>query len=153
MARFQVPPERVYNSAFAERGREGVVKIEALPIRGGEQIRLRFESVDSPWRQGVWMVTQGHLIVNNQASSAMEIWQDTAPSEIPIECRTLSGILHLYNIWDRQGRRNSLSWSSGMLVQDLPNGRRYHCNDIGFDTEFNKLVFCVQREPLAHKSR
>jgi hypothetical protein len=32
-----------------------------------------------------------------------------------------------------------------MLVDELPSGRRYRCNDFGFDTAFDKLVFRVER--------
>jgi hypothetical protein len=32
-----------------------------------------------------------------------------------------------------------------MLVEELPNGRRYCCNDIGFDTDFSKLIFRLEK--------
>jgi hypothetical protein len=153
VAGFQLPPKRVYNSEFSQRGREDVVMIEALPIRDGERLVLVFESVHSPWRQGVWMMTRGHLVINEQASPGMDVWQDTAPVEVPIECRTDSGVLLLYNIYERNGQRNSQAWTSGMLIEDIPNGRRYRCNDFGLETDFDKLVFRIERQPDAVESR
>jgi hypothetical protein len=141
----ELPRERVLNSAFDERGRDRVVMIEVLPIEDGERLKLAFESAKSPWRQGVWMKTDEHLVVNQLRCAGVEIWQDTAPREVLIECHTRNGRLHLYNIWDKGRGRESQSWSSGMLVEELPKGRRYRCNDIGFDTGFDKLVFSLER--------
>jgi hypothetical protein len=145
MNNIKLPDERVFNSAFKERGREDVVKIDVLPIHDGDQLRLVFESKNSPWRQGVWLKTDAHFLVNEHESSSVQIWQDNAPNEVLIECHTRNGFLHLYNIWDKGSGRESQSWTSGMLVEELPNGRRYRCNDIGFDMSFAKLVFRVER--------
>jgi hypothetical protein len=32
-----------------------------------------------------------------------------------------------------------------MRVEELERARRYRCNDIGFDTAFDKLVFRIER--------
>jgi hypothetical protein len=37
--------------------------------------------------------------------------------------------------------------SSGMLIEEMPSGRRYRCNGIGFDTHFDKLVFRIEKRP------
>ena len=103
---------RIYNKAFAERGREDVV---------------------------MW---------DDQFAPSMDLWVDTAPPEVVAHCMTADGNLSVYNIWDSgRGRgRESQAHSSGMLVEDLPDGRRYRCNDIGFDTNFDKLVFRIMFE-------
>jgi len=133
------------NSAFADRGRRDVVMIDALPITDGEPLRLVFESRKSTWRQGVWLMTDQHLHVNDQDCPSVDLWEDSAPQEIQMICNTKNGKLLLYNIWDDGSGRESQSWSSGMLIEELPNGRRYRCNDFGFDTDFDKLVFCIVR--------
>lgn len=144
MSKFEPPSEQVMSKAFNEKGREDVVKIEVFPIQDGDLLKLTFESVKSPWRQGVWMKTDDHLVVNQERCPSVELWQDTAPNEVLIECHTKNGCLHLYNIWDKGDGRESQSWTAGMLVEELPNGRRYRCNDIGLKTEFDKLVFRVE---------
>jgi hypothetical protein len=145
MSTFELSGERVLSNAFKDIGRGDVVKIEAFSIHDGESLRLTFESVNSPWRQGVWMKTDSYVVVNGQRCPSIELWQGVAPNEIVIECHTYNGCLQLYNIWDKGNGRDSQSWTAGMLVDELPNGRRYRCNDIGFDTHFDKLIFRIER--------
>ena len=94
----------------------------------------------------MWLRTDRGLLVNDQFGPSVELWVDTAPPEVVAHCMTGDGNLSVYNIWDSgRGRgRESQGHSSGMLVEDLPDGRRYRCNDIGFDTNFDKLVFRIQ---------
>lgn len=132
------------SKAWAERGRADVIKIDCVEVRDGETLRLTFEGVKSPWRQGVWLRTDGGIRIENQLCPSAVLWQDTAPDEVLIECRTQSGHLHLYNIWEEQGRRQSQMWASGMLAEELPNGRLYRCNDVGFEADFDKLVFRLE---------
>jgi len=138
---------RIYNSAFKERGREGVVMWDVLPIQDGERIKVIFESASSPWQQGVWLQTDKGLEVDGLHCASVELWMNTAPQEVICECFTDDGFLSVYNIWD-SGRgygTESQAWSSGMLIEESLNGRRYHCNDIGFETSFDKLVFRIER--------
>jgi len=144
MSTFELPQKRIFNSAFKERGRDDVVKVDVVQIADGDLLRLTFDAKNSPWRQGVWLKTDTYLVVDQQKSPSVQLWQDTAPAELLIKCRTLNGCLHVYNIWDRGAGSESQSWTSGMLVEDLPNGRRYRCNDIGFETNFTKLIFRIE---------
>jgi hypothetical protein len=145
MSQFELPKHRIMSKAFGERGRHDVVKIDVLPVREGELLKVTFESVGSPWRQGAWLKTDRGLVVAQQLCVSVELWYDTAPREVLLECRTNDGCLHLHNVWDRGLGSNSQAWSSGMLIEELPNGRRYRCNDIGFDTDFSKLIFRIER--------
>lgn len=145
MAGFEFPPKRFLSSAFKEKGREDVVLIDAFPIHDGELLRLVFEHKQSPWRQGVYLKTDRTLTINNLEFPAFQLWSDTSPSEVLIECRTSNGALTVFNVWDRHGHMESQRWSSGMLVEELDNGRRYRCNDLGFETDFSKLVFRIER--------
>ena len=147
VSKADLPSERVLSSAFKEKGRTDVVKIDVLPINDGDVIKLAFEGRNSPWRQGVWLKTDEYVVINQLQCPSVQLWQDTAPKEVLIECHTRDNRLHLYNIWDRGKGYESQSWTSGMLVEELPNGRRYRCNDIGFDTDFAKLVFRIERIP------
>ncbi len=133
------------SSAFKERGRQDVVMIDVFDINDGELLKLIFESINSRWRQGIWLKTDQYLAINHVQCPSAQLWQDTAPAEILIECHTSDRRLHLYNIWDKGNGQESQSWTSGMVVEELPNGRRYRCNDIGFDTDFAKLIFRIER--------
>jgi hypothetical protein len=147
----KLPGDRTMNSAFKEKGRLDVVTIDVFEIDDGDLIKLSFESTMSPWRQGVWLKTDECMVINQQQCPSAQLWQDTATTEVLIECHTIDKRLHLYNIWDKGKGYESQSWTSGMLVEELSNGRRYRCNDIGFDTDFTKLVFRIER--IGHKSR
>jgi hypothetical protein len=138
-----VGTERLYNRAF--EGRDDVILWDVFRVQDGEKLRLIFESINSDWKQGVWMMCDKGIDVNDLHGKSVDIWFDKSPTIVSFVCNTDNGFLSIYNIWDRGLGRNSQSHSSGMLIEDLPNGRRYRCNDIGFDTEFDKLVFMIER--------
>lgn len=140
------PVQRIENKAFAERGIHGVIQWDVVHVRDQEIINIFFESSSSGWRQGIWLCTDKGLIVNCQLCPSVELWIDTAPGKIPIECRTESGLLHVYNIWDSGGGPDSQAWTSGMKISDSKRGFSYGCNDVGFDPAFEKLKFRIERE-------
>ena len=142
-----LPHTPVVNKAFSERGDYGVIKWDVLNVANLERIAIVFESMSSSWRQGVWLSTDEGIIINGQLCSSAVLWFDTAPKEVDVICRTKNGRLHIYNVWDRGLGKNSQSLTSGMRVEEFFGGRRYRCNDIGFDSTFDKLVFSLIRKP------
>ena len=135
--------KRVYNQAF--EGRDDVILLDVIPIENGDKLSLIFESKNSNWNQGVWMKCDKGIAIEDVLSNSVIIWFDKDPDLVSFVCNTENELLSIYNIWDRGIGINSQSHSSGMLVEDLPNGRRYRCNDIGFETEFDKLIFRIER--------
>lgn len=145
MTKFELPLQRVINRRFEERGISGVVRIEAFSLQEEGKLRLVFESTNSSREQGIWMTTQGALIIEgNSYTTSIELWEQTAPKEVIIGYRSTSRCLLLYNSWQKDGRRSSQGISSGMLIEEIPNGRRYRCNDLGFETDFDKLIFRIE---------
>lgn len=138
--------ERIYSKAFADRGINGIVKWDVLPVRDGERLRLVFESTNAAMRQGVWLKCDRGIEIDGECHASVSLWCDTAPEKVAFICHSSDGKLSVYNIWEDHGRRSSQSHTSGMRVDDLPNGRRYGCNDIGFETAFDKIVFRIERE-------
>jgi len=140
------PPGRTLNDELSEALGRDVVKIEALPIAAGQSAHLVLERSNSPWRQGVRFVTEGVLRVAGIEAPQLDIWTDTAPPAVDIECVGTDGLLRFYNIW-QSGRRpgvESRSATSGMLIEVFGDGwRRYLCNDIGVEPDFEKLVFRI----------
>ena len=135
---------RTESVAFASRGIPNIIKLDLFPIKHGGKVNLIFESKNSPWRQGVFLKTNLGMIVNEIQCPAVILWFDTSPREIPIICNSTDGNLIAYNIWDKGSGKESQAWTSGMKIEELINGRRYSCNDIGFDTHFDKLVFRLE---------
>lgn len=73
------------------------------------------------------------------------MWEDTSPEEVIIKCHTNDGKLSIYNIWDEGDGRESQSYSSGMLISEKDGTLVYKCNAYGFDTEFNDLIFSIEK--------
>lgn len=141
----KLPPTRVLSKAWQELGRDDVVKIEAFPVQDGEVLRLVIESQNAECRQGVWLTTDQGIVIDGQQYQTAEIWATDGESAIHFLCNTADGVLHLYNIWERGGAADSQAWTSGMLVEDIPTGRRYRCNDIGEESNFDRLAFRIER--------
>jgi hypothetical protein len=120
--------------------------IAALPVAAGKSAHVVLERSDSRWRQGVRLVTDGVLRVAGLEAPQLDLWIDTAPPAVEVECVQTDGLLRFYNIW-QSGRHpgvESRSATSGMVVEDLDDGwRRYSCSDIGANPDFEKLVFRI----------
>jgi hypothetical protein len=138
-------PGRILSKAFAARGIAGIVKSDALPVTDGERLRVVFEKVRSPWRQGVWLKCDRGLRIDGTHHVSVNLWSDTAPAIVICTCLTGDGRLNVYNIWDAGEGRQSQAFTSGMRIEELDRGRRYCCNDIGFETDFDKLTFRIER--------
>lgn len=141
-----LPAGRVLSDLGDSIGKQ-VVLIEALRIAAGENVLLRFDGGESPWRQGVWLATEGELEVAGVRSPQLVLWQDTAPDEVRISVRSTDGVLHLYNVWDSGrglGEFESQKATSGMLVSEDEGWLRYECSDIAVEPKFDRLGFSVR---------
>lgn len=143
-----LPDKPVTNASVAGPLGEEVLLLDVIPIEVGSEVVLTFEQVDSPWRQGVWLATDDELEVNGARSSPLVVWQDTAPPTVRVRVGKSDGMLRYYNLWDSgrgMGEHESQSATSGMLRERGPDGsRRYRCNDIGYESQFDKLVFSLR---------
>jgi hypothetical protein len=138
-----LPPQQIFSTAFLERGRSDVVKIECVVLKIPE-FTIVFESAHGKRRQGIWLRASGGILVNDISFPSVDLWYDSAPSRIVCQSLGPKHTLHLYNIWERNGVRRSLSYSSGMIVESTSIGRRYRCNDVGFETNFECVVFQLE---------
>ena len=141
---------RIINNSFEDRSEE-IIRWEVLEIPCNQRIKVRFISTASSNRQGIRIAIDagdGELTVNGVSSKAFDLWEDTCPKEIEVECHSDEGYLSIYNIFERneQGimRRHSQMNYSGMILEQNNNIYRYRCNDTGKDTDFKKLVFEIE---------
>ena len=140
--------ERIYNVNYPNTN---VVHWDILKIKSEQRIRLEFISVNSPYRQGVRLAVdagEGYIEINSvNCGKAVQLWQDTYPHSVEIKCISSEGILSVYNIFDRGvergGVRSQLA-SCGMIVDDVNGEQIYRCNDSGFESNFDKLIFKIQ---------
>lgn len=140
-----VGKERVYNTTFMKKDIKNIVLWEVLEVSDGQSIRVKFISCNSEFRQGVWIAADKGIEINGSIYSQVNLWQDTAPKEVILKCHTDVGLLSLYNIWDDGDGRESQAHTSGMIVEQIDNILIYRCNDYGLETDFNKLVFSIEK--------
>lgn len=139
--------QRTENPYLKRKGIKDALLVEALAIQDGETLKLVFESVSSPWKQGVWLMTDAGIVIDGEHSKSVRLWFKESDPEVLLTCNTTDGVLTLYNVWD-SGRglgSESQSETSGMLVEEASRGFRYRCNDIAQNPDFSKLVFRIER--------
>lgn len=141
-------PPRTLSSTLAGPSGTPALTIDSIPVRQGEQLAVTFDSVGPRWRQGVFLATNGVLSTAGSSGRSLVLWSDSVPKRSLIDVDETDGALVIYNVWDsgrRLGPFESQSATSGMVVEELPGrSRRYSCNDIGSDPDFDRLVFTVR---------
>lgn len=62
------------------------------------------------------------------------------------ECilRNTDGVLRVWNVWDIGDGAVESGYGTAMIVEQLPNGRRYRCNDGHPDDDFDDLIFRIE---------
>lgn len=139
---YYLPKEPIYNDVFKDR--KNVILWDVQKIKNGQFIKVVFISTNSPRKQGIFLMTDKGIEVNGVVSPSIDLWEDTAPKEVICKCYTNNGLLNIYNIWEKQGMRSSQAHTSGMLLEYNENKIIYHCNDFGFETDFDRLVFSIE---------
>ena len=140
----EIGKERIYNNEFEER----VVLWDVIKLSFKSKFIVRFISTNSRHRQGIRIaidVGKGMLEINNIKSKEFALWEDTAPKEIVCTFESDSGLLSVYNIWEDCTGEDSQADSSGMLIESIDNKYLYRCNDFGFETNFDKLIFEIEK--------
>ena len=141
--------ERIYNKNF-DKIRQNVVLWEVIKIKQHQDLELRFISTNSKYKQGIRLsidAGQGEIMVNGIKSRGIEIWEDDFSETITLSCYSSEEVLSVYNIFDldkEHGGRRSQAPSCGMIIEQNNNIYRFHCNDAGFQTNFDKLVFEIK---------
>lgn len=145
----EIGKKQLYNHNFNELNKD-VLLWDVLNIDTNQVIIFRIIETNSKYKQGVRLAVDcgdGFLEVNGIQSKSIQLWEDTCPKEVRIQCFSSEGVLSVYNIFDlgsaRGGIRSQVP-SCGMLVDKRINVYRYCCNDAGFQTNFDKLVFEIE---------
>lgn len=123
--------------------------VDELPISAKVRMRIYFEQANSKWRQGIALMTTGSFeIAGQEVKRGLALWQDTAPQEVELVIRSQSAVLQVKNIWD-VGDGITESWHNGaaMIVEEIPNGRRYRCNDGQPNDDFDDIIFRLEWLP------
>lgn len=148
--RYEWGRERIYNKEFEKRGYKSVVRWDVLEIEKEQNIYLEFISTNSKYKQGIRLAIDagdGYIEVNDIQAEGVQLWEDICPKRVKIKCVSSEGKLSIYNIFDvgtERGGVKSQVDSSGMLIEEHDGYKVYKCNDAGFETSFDKLVFRIQ---------
>ena len=125
---------RIINENFTLNNID-IILWEVLRIDKIQRIKLRFIKTNSSNRQGIRIgvdSSDGYMIINNIKAKSFELWEDTCPKEIEVECHSDEGHLSIYNIFERneQGimRKHSQMAYSGMILERNENIYKYSCN-------------------------
>ncbi|AQT68259.1 hypothetical protein STSP2_01415 [Anaerohalosphaera lusitana] len=129
-----------------------LVLVDSMSVNDGEHIRIVFETTDSEWKQGISLVIEdGSIVVAGKEvkdKRGIGLWEDTAPKAVELVTKTGKkpiSRLNIHNVW-HNGRFIDYGHNgAAMWVEEIPNGRRYHCNDGHPDDDLNDLVFRIER--------
>ncbi|TWT40064.1 hypothetical protein [Botrimarina hoheduenensis] len=119
-----------------------------FPTEGTIRLRLVFEACNGEWRQGVCLKVLGEGIfsANGHESPYFTFWQDTAPPVVEFEVVGDVSDIDVKNVWDvGDGVMDSGHNGAAMIVEEIPNGRRYRCNDGYADDDFDDIIFHIER--------
>jgi hypothetical protein len=121
----QIPGRLVVQDASAEAGRE-VLRMDAIPVNPGDALTFRFDRVNSPRRQGIWLGTMGILKIESETSPQFQLWHDTAPPEVRVEVLKSDGTLRFNNCYmrpDGSGPRTPATTSACHRCMTSPSSR------------------------------
>ncbi|MBQ2901511.1 MAG: hypothetical protein IJE49_06635 [Agathobacter sp.] len=144
----EIGKKRIYNDLFDYQTK--VVHWDVLEIDNEQEIILEFIKVNSKYRQGVRLaidIGEGYIEINGIQSKGIHLWEDTCPKRVKLKCISSQGKMSVYNIFDmgvERGGVKSQTDSSGMIIQETKEGILYRCNDVGFNSNFDKLEFKIQ---------
>lgn len=146
MVSFQSMFEKSAGKPIEYQGKT-LVMMDDFPTEGATRLRLVFETCNGEWRQGVGLRIDGKFKVHGQTiNKGIVLWHDTAPQIVELEVPSKVSTVEVKNVWD-VGDGVIHSWHNGaaMIVEPLPSGRRYHCNDGFADDDFDDIVFRLER--------
>ncbi|KAB2929641.1 MAG: hypothetical protein F9K24_19235 [Leptonema illini] len=143
---FAVGKERLYNKNFGKD--KNIILWDVQNIENGQPIKIRFLKNNTNYRQGIRIAVddgEGELEINGLKGRVMELWDDNTPNEIVCVCKAQEGKISVYNIWNERGYPESQSDSSGMVLEEKGNTLIYKCNDFGFESTFDKIIFSIEK--------
>ena len=128
---------------------------DVLNINKTQKIKLIIEKIGSKYRQGIALkINEGSVIHQTEEYKkkskngiVFAQWADEEP-EYEVILKNTDRMLRIWNYWAQETVTGTIraSWTKGaaMIVEELPNGRRYHCNDWEPDEDFDDLIFRIE---------
>ncbi|MCE2744261.1 MAG: hypothetical protein LW701_11990 [Fluviicola sp.] len=118
-----------------------------VPI-GKTKFVIKFEQVNSLWEQGIMIHSnEDTFSVNeNECRSGFYLWQSASLSETEFIVKSSTGEFKVWNIWRLNNKPMQYGHNGAALyIEEIPNGKRYYCNDGSPDDDFDDLVFTIEK--------
>jgi hypothetical protein len=117
--------------------------------RQGVAMRLVFKDRKGKWQRGAAKGNDGQFAVAGEIVSGergVSLWQSQHWDTVEFEVLGPASMIEVHNAWDC-GNGVVDSWLNGaaMIVEEIPNGRRYRCNDGFADDDFDDIIFRLER--------
>jgi hypothetical protein len=110
---------------------------------------LVFKDRKSKWRKGAAKGNDGQFVVEGKVAGGQNgvlFWQSQNYDTVEFEVIGSVSMIEVHNAWDcGNGVVESLHNGAAMIVEEIPNGRRYRCNDGFADDDFDDIVFRLER--------
>ena len=108
---------------------------------------VKFEQVNSPWEQGIMIHCKRDIFYVNEVecSTGFYLWRSTSADEVECIVESTTGEFKVWNIWRLKGKSMQYGHNgAAMYFEDIPNGKRYFCNDGYPDDDFDDLIFSIE---------
>ena len=117
--------------------------------RQAVSMRLVFKNRKGEWQEGAGEGNDGRFVVDGKAVSGRQsvvFWQSKDWNMVEFKVVGDATAIAIHNAWDcGNGTMHSGHNGAAMIVEPLPNGRRYRCNDGFADDDFDDIVFRLER--------
>ncbi len=125
---------------------------DSFSVSPGETLHCIFESWTSRWRQGCVLSADGEggLVASGvDCGRICLLWTDSSPTRVDVSVVGSLDHVLIYNVYD-VGNGITARGGNGaaMIVEEVPNGKRYRCNDAFPDDDFADIIFRIERNPL-----
>jgi len=131
--------------------------MDRIPISKTQSVRVVIEEINSNTRQGLVLdIFRGNIIYNgveykrkSKNGICIDFWADEATFQT-LTFKNTNRVLNVWNFWEQEtcigsGKmKNAWTYGAAMIVEELPNGRRYRCNDWEPDEDFDDLIFRIE---------
>ncbi|HNA61581.1 MAG TPA: hypothetical protein PKW79_00690 [Rhabdochlamydiaceae bacterium] len=132
-----------------------VILLDKFPVKNEDVLLTSIEKTNSDDRQGLSIDITGYCELEGEKVKTgkgvrLLFWEDTAPKQIHVKVFTKTDFVWVENIWENISHTGAKSvdygrYGSAMIVEEIPNGRRYRCNDWHPDENFDDIVFTIQK--------
>ena len=125
---------------------------DKFPVTNGDTLIINIESTKSDHLQGLyidvtgWVKSRGRIFKKRNGVKLL-YWEDTAPKNIHLQVFTKKEFVWVANIWKSENKPIDYGHlGAAMIVEEIPNGRRYRCNDWRPDEDFDDIIFTIERQ-------